>query len=105
MKKITLTFLFILATIFGFSQNLISNGTFDSATGWTVINHYEAANTFGSVDIAGGVATFSETEAGPWKHMGIYTSLYLDAGTYQFDMDMTYADISDLWGEVYIGAI
>jgi len=36
--------------------------------------------------------------------MGIYTSVELEPGTYQFDMDMTYTSINDIWGEVYIGA-
>jgi hypothetical protein len=102
MKKITL--LFILMTSLGYAQNLISNGTFDDGTGWTVINHYEAANTLGSVTFSGGAATFNETAAGDWKHMGIYTSLSLDPGLYQFDMSMAYTDINDCWGEVYIGA-
>ena len=104
MKKITLLFILVLMATFGFAQNLITNGTFDDASGWTIVNHYEAANTFGSVTIADGVATFDETVAGDWKHMGIYTAVTLEVGTYQFDMNMTYNDISDLWGEVYIGA-
>ena len=104
MKKITLLLILGLMATFGFAQNLITNGTFDDASGWTIVNHYEAANTFGSVTIAGGVATFDETAAGDWKHMGIYTAVTLDVGTYQFDMNMTYNGISDLWGEVYIGA-
>lgn len=101
MRKITL--LFILMTSLGYAQNLISNGTFEDGTGWTVINHYEAENTLGSVTFSDGVATFNETAAGDWKHMGIYTSLTLDPGIYQFDMDMSYTDINDCWGEVYIG--
>ena len=84
--------------------NLIMNGGFADNSGWTVVNQYEAANTNGSVTIANGVATFSETTNTDWKHMGIYTTVTLEAGTYQFDMDMTYAGINDLWGEVYIGA-
>lgn len=103
MKKITL--LFILTTICSFSQNLISNGALDDATGWTIVNHYGAENTNGSVTISGGVATFNEATAGPddWKHMGLYTSVVLSAGTYQFDMNMAYTSIEDAWGEVYIG--
>ena len=87
-------------------DNLIANPGFDDTTDWTAINHYEAENTMGAVTIADGVATFAETEAaeeGSWKHMGIYTSISLTPGTYQFDMDMTYADISDAWGEAFIG--
>ena len=87
--------------------NLISNGGFANAEGWTVINHYEAENTMGSVSIANGAATFAETdtaEAGQWKHLGIYTEVELCPGTYRFDMSMIYIGISDAWGEVYLGS-
>jgi hypothetical protein len=87
-------------------DNLIANPGFDDTSGWTVINHYEAENTMGAVTIADGVATFVETETaedGSWKHMGLYASISLVPGTYQFDMDITYADISDAWGEAFIG--
>ena len=86
--------------------NLINNSTFDDVTGWTVANQWGVdVEGNGVVTIADGVATFSETVAGPWtKHMGIYTAVDLTAGTYQFDMDMSYSDINELWGEVYIGA-
>lgn len=86
------------------AANLITNGSFDDESGWTIINHYEATNLNGSVTIADGVVKFDETTSADWKHMGIYTAVELTAGTYQFEMDMTYTDISDIWGEVYIGA-
>ena len=35
--------------------------------------------------------------------MGIYTVVELSVGTYQFEMDMAYTSINDVWGEVYIG--
>ncbi len=104
MRKITLLILFVLVTTFGFGQNLISNGSFDDATGWTITNHYEATNTNGTVTISGGVVTFDETTSSDWKHMGIYTSVVLNPGTYQFDMDMAYTGINQCWGEVYVGA-
>tara|TARA_A100001015_G_scaffold237492_1_gene270114 strand:- start:75 stop:1292 length:1218 start_codon:yes stop_codon:yes gene_type:complete len=87
--------------------NLISNGGFASDVGWTVINHYEAENTMGSVSIANGMATFAETdtaEVGQWKHMGIYAEVELCPGTYRFDMNMMYIGITDAWGEVYLGS-
>ncbi len=84
--------------------NLITNGTFEDATGWTIINQYEAANTNGLVTIVDGVAKFDETTNTDWKHMGIYTAVSLTPGTYQFEMDMAYTEISDVWGEVFIGA-
>lgn len=83
--------------------NLVSNGSFNSTSGWTIVNQYEEANKNGAVTIANGVATFTETTSTDWKHMGIYTAVELQAGTYQFDMNMTYAGINDVWGEVYIG--
>lgn len=90
---------------FGASLNIITNGTFsDGSNGWTILNQYEPANTNGSVTIANGVATFNETTNSDWKHMAIYTEVTLEPGTYQFDMDMTYNNINDIWGEVYIGA-
>lgn len=85
--------------------NLITNGGFDDSSGWTIINIYETDNGIGSVTIADGVVTFAETQSpSDWKHWAIYTQLTLDPGVYQFDMDMTYTDINDVWGEVYIGA-
>lgn len=103
MKKITL--FLMVCSITGFSQNLISNGTFDDGTGWTIVNHYGAENTNGSVTISNGAATFNEVTGGPddWKHMGIYTTVNLGVGMYQFDMNVSYTNIADAWGEVYIG--
>lgn len=105
MKKITLT-LFFLATAIGYSQNLISNGTFDTDTGWTVVNQYGTDSSNGFVTVAEGEANIGKIDPtdGGWIHMGVYTSVILTAGWYQFDMDMTYTDINDIWGEVYIGA-
>ena len=87
------------------SENVVINASFEDAAGWTVVNQYgEDTEGNGAVTIADGVATFSETVAGSWtKQMGIYTVVDLQAGTYQFDMDITYAEINELWGEVYIG--
>lgn len=84
--------------------NLVTNGTFDDDSGWTIVNHYEAANTNGNVTIADGVAKFDETTNTDWKHMGIYTTIELELGTYQFEMFMEYDGINDLWGEVFIGS-
>ena len=88
------------------SGEFISNGSFDDASGWTDVNQYGAdVDGNGVVTFSDGVATFSETEVGAFtKHMGIYTAVDLQVGIYQFDMDMTYNDINELWGEVYIGA-
>jgi hypothetical protein len=36
--------------------------------------------------------------------MGFYTSVSLSSGWYQFDMDMGFDSINDIWGEAYLGA-
>lgn len=88
------------------NPNLITNPGFDDDTGWTIINIDATDNGKGSVAIADGVVKFTETESptDPWKHWAVYTQVTLEPGTYQFDMDMTYTGINDVWGEVYIGA-
>ena len=61
----------------------------------------------GGVNFVNGAAMLVETETyvpGNWKHIGLYTSVYLQPGTYQFDMSVVYANTSDIWGEVYIGS-
>ena len=100
MKKITLLFIMVLAFTFGYAQNLITNGTFDDATGWTVFNVNGASNTNGSVDFTGGQVAFSQTAT---SHMGIYQSIYLEAGTYQFDTWVSFSNIHQAWGELYFG--
>ena len=86
--------------------NLITNGSFDDSSGWTIINIDPTDNGIGSVTIADGVVTFAETQSpSEWKHWAVYTQLTLEPGIYQFDMDMTYTDINDVWGEVYIGLV
>jgi len=106
MKKITLLITGLLYMTFGYGQNLITNGTFDDATGWTVVNQYGTDSTNGSVDFANGNVTISKLDPsdGEWIHMGFYTSLTLSSGWYQFDMDMNFDGINEIWGEVYLGA-
>ncbi len=106
MKKITLLLLLMGSTL-GFAQNLITNGTFDDATGWTVVNQYGTDSTNGSVAITGGEVNIGKIDPtdGGWIHMGLYTSVNLTAGWYQFDMDMTFDGIDSIWGEVYIGSV
>tara|TARA_B100000809_G_scaffold266787_1_gene331575 strand:- start:12638 stop:13942 length:1305 start_codon:yes stop_codon:yes gene_type:complete len=105
MTKITLQLFVVLATTFGFAQNLITNGTFDDGTGWTVVNQYGTDSTNGAVTIAGGSANIGKIDPthGGWIHMGLYTSVNLTTGWYQFDMDMAFDGIDGIWGEVYIG--
>lgn len=106
MKKITLL-LFLLTTTFGYSQNLITNGTFDDASGWTIVNQYGTDSNNGSVTITGGEVNIGKIDPadGGWIHMGLYTSVNLTAGWYQFDMDMSFDGIDSIWGEVYIGTV
>ena len=104
MKKITLLFILLASSVVN-AQNLITNGSFDDASGWTIVNQYGTDSTNGSVAISGGevnIGKIDPTDSG-WIHMGLYTTVNLTAGLYQFDMDMTYTDINDIWGEVYIG--
>jgi hypothetical protein len=90
----------------GYSQNLITNGTFDDATGWTVVNQYGTDSTNGLVSFANGEVTIEKVDPtdGGWIHMGFYTEVDLTAGWYQFDMDMDFENINEIWGEMYIGA-
>jgi PKD repeat protein len=86
--------------------NLLAESDFNFAEAWTVINHYECTNERGEITIAGGIATWTETEQaadGGWKHMGVYQEIELEAGTYSVDFDVEYADIADVWGELYVG--
>ena len=87
-------------------ENLIPQGSMDSPDSWTIVNHYEAENIMGTFNFVNGVAMLVETSSavpGSWKHMGVYTTVDLQPGTYQFDMNIVYANLSDAWGEVYIG--
>lgn len=87
------------------TTNFISNGTFEDATGWSVIAQNSDTVSGDGVIIADGVVTFSETSTSPWQHMGVYKSVVLPVGTYQFDMDLAYGDdILNFWGELYVGA-
>jgi hypothetical protein len=105
MKKITLLINCLLWVIFSYGQNLITNGSFDDASGWTIVNQYGTDSTNGSVDFSNGVVTVGKIDDtdGGWIHMGFYTSLTLTSGWYQFDMDMNFDGINEIWGEVYKG--
>ena len=89
-----------------FGDNLITNASFDDGTGWTSVNQYGTdVDGNAEVIVTGGAALFSETVAAPFsKHMGLYTIVDLQPGIYQFDMDVSYTEIAELWGEVYIGS-
>lgn len=106
MKKITFLFPCLFYMVFSYSQNLITNGTFNDATGWTVVNQYGTDSTNGSVDFTAGSVTINKIDPtdGGWIHMGFYTSLNLSSGWYQFDMEMDFDGINEIFGEAYIGA-
>jgi hypothetical protein len=85
------------------NPNAITNGSFEDNSNWTTINHYEETNENGTVTIANGVVLFEENTNTDWKHLGVYQEVTLTAGTYQFEMDVDYSEINDVWGEAYLG--
>jgi PKD repeat protein len=85
------------------NPEVIVNGSFEDDSNWVTINHYEETNENGTITIANGVALFEESTNTDWKHLGIYQEVTLSEGTYQFEMDVDYADINDVWGEAYLG--
>lgn len=87
--------------ILGESNDLITNGTFTDESNWTIINQWETNNTNGNVTIEDGVAKW--TNNADWAHLAIFQSVELVPGTYQFDMDVDYAGINQVYGEVYLG--
>lgn len=108
MKKITLLFLFVLATTLGFAQNVFTDGTFDDPSAWTIIQ--QNANNNGSIIIAGGVATYDEVVDIPndsWgqeAHVAMYKAFTVaTTGWYQFDADVITNGIDQLWFELYVG--
>lgn len=105
MKTITFLLLCLLCITTGNSQNLITNGSFDDATGWTVVNQYGTDSTNGLVSFTDGAVTIGKIDPtdGGWIHMGFYISVILTPGWYQFDLDMDFENINEIWGEVYIG--
>lgn len=85
--------------------NVITNGTFDDASGWTVISHNTSGN--GSLVIADGVATINqEADATDWGmegHYGAYQAVELEAGTYTVNFDIAYDGIENAWFEAWVG--
>ena len=108
MRKITLLFLFVLATTLGFTQNVFTDGTFDNPSAWTIIQ--QNTNNNGSITIASGVATYDEVVDIPndsWgqeAHVAMYKAFTVAAtGWYQFDADVTANGIDQLWFELWVG--
>jgi PKD repeat protein len=86
-------------------QNLIQNGEFDDDSVWDIIFH-NTENT-GTLEIAGGVATFNKGQTGDWGtgacHIGMNQAVTVEAGTYQMDLHITTNGINEVWFEVWVG--
>lgn len=89
--------------------DLITNGSFDNDSGWTVISHNTSGN--GVLTIADGVATFDEAidvPSGYWgdeAHMGMYQKIEVsEAGDYQLDLDITINGFEEVWFQVWVGS-
>jgi len=86
-------------------SNLIENGEFDDASIWAIIQHNP--NGTGTLSIADGVATYNKGIQGEWgtePHIGMNQSVTVEAGTYQFDLDITTNGIDEVWFEVWVGS-
>ena len=86
------------------ADNYIQNGEFDDESVWTILQHNP--NNTGTLTIADGVATYNKGVQGDWgtePHIGINQAVEVEAGTYQFDLDITTNGISDVWFEVWVG--
>lgn len=84
--------------------NLIQNGEFEDASVWEILQHN--TNDAGTITIENGVATFNkgiQAEWGSEPHIGINQAVEVEAGNYQFDMNITTNGISDAWFEVWVG--
>jgi hypothetical protein len=105
MKKNLLLITVSLISLFSNAQNFMTNGAINDGSGWTIYNQYGIESTNGAVSFSDGVLNIGKTDPtdGEWIHMGAATAVDLVAGWYQFDMEMSYADIDQIWGEVYIG--
>lgn len=85
------------------AENLVVNGSFDDDSAWTFISLYKSDNTFGDLGIGDGTLNWTENDAEAWKHLAAYQEISLEAGTYSIDMMTDYAEISEIWGEVFVG--
>jgi hypothetical protein len=105
MKKITLLIILVLATTFGYAQNVFTNGTFDDPLAWTVIQ--QNGNNNATAVIASGIATFEDVTQAAWGsegHIAIYKAFTVAAtGYYQFDADVTANGVDEHWFELWVG--
>jgi len=105
MKKNTLLIILVLATTFGYAQNVFTNGTFDDPSAWTIIQ--QNANNNATATIADGIATFDDVTQGSWGsegHVAIYKAFTVaSSGYYQFDADVTTNGVDEHWFELWVG--
>ncbi|MEH6536810.1 MAG: T9SS type A sorting domain-containing protein [Psychroserpens sp.] len=104
MKKITLLFILVLTTSFGFAQ--FTDGTFDDPSAWTVIQ--QNGNNNATAVIASGVATFDVIDGtaswGAEGHVAIYKAFTVPStGWYEFDAYVTTNGVNEHWFEVHVG--
>lgn len=86
------------------ATNYIQNGGFDDNSIWEVLQHNP--NNTGTISIENGVAVYNKGIQADWgtePHVGMNQAVEVEAGTYQFDMDITTNGISDTWFEVWVG--
>lgn len=84
--------------------NLIQNGEFEDESIWTILQHNP--NNTGTLTIADGVAVYNKGIQGEWgtePHIGMNQPVTVDAGTYQFNLDITTNGIDEVWFEVWVG--
>jgi PKD repeat protein len=88
------------------AENLIQNGEFDDDSVWEILQHN--TNDAGTISIENGVATFNKGIQAGWgsePHIGINQAVVVEAGNYQFDMNITTNGISEVWFEVWVGNV
>lgn len=86
------------------ADNYIQNGTFDDESVWAIIQHNP--NNNGTLTIADGVATYNKGLQGEWgsePHVGMNQAVTVEAGQYQFDLDITTNGLNEVWFEVWVG--
>jgi PKD repeat protein len=86
--------------------NLIQNGEFNDDSVWEVLQHN--INEAGTVSIENGQAIFNKGIQAGWgsePHIDINQAVVVEAGNYQFDMNITTNGISEVWFEVWVGSV
>ncbi|MES2486353.1 MAG: hypothetical protein V4581_10470 [Bacteroidota bacterium] len=79
--------------------NIISSPNFETASDWTVLNI--ASNDNVNWSFGTGTATVAGTTDG---HKAIYQAVQVEAGEYQFDMNVSGPGSVNTWFEIYISS-